>query len=676
MKKLSVFLLCFCLLFSFASCFSLASQEERNEDSAAESGAGGSMDTEDTESTESMGKTEDTKDPSQEQKPEGTIIPGYGYSGDYYRVDYYSDGRMHYRIYGLSGKVVFSEITDVSVHLYMESAYVVGITSYSDDFGSNIIKFYDLKNKRMSKSFSNAVVADEGVVAYRDETKGKRTLVVQDIFDETKLYKEFSLECDLYTSNQIKSIKLFNGRIFMTYIDASNALQQTHWSVFTFKETDYGFFSDYSTVVELYSQIHTATRHYGDRLDYTELFGITDVQQLEWADRLTDSVCSLFPSEKTQLACQYDVKDLNCDGIFELVLLRSNYEVVAIFTKVDGKPVLLDHYWEGRQCLIDHRGRIYVVEGDRQNNLLWRVYQISEDGKSLKWLDAVGYENCEVIDDIMVADYFKIENEQKISVSKSEYQAIAGRYLFPNRTMNESVAGLEAFDAKNSLYQVRRADTRQAFLDVVENRIQVFNVETGEFCYLADCKTLTSGRPITEVQDLGYTLTDLDWDAVPELIIDCGDTVILRYHAGVVYFYPLSDETMYRLDTDDSYEWIGTDDLLQSGELSYQPLTLPLNRKISREEAWELANAYWGNAHLKSDVAAGTRLTSRVLLFEDPNDTFCCYRAILVCEYSPAGEDYGDGGNVDYVVFHQQPCVLINVQTGTCQPDVYGMYPY
>ncbi|MBE6553070.1 MAG: hypothetical protein E7666_01880 [Ruminococcaceae bacterium] len=676
MKKLSVLLLCFCLLFSLASCFSHEPTKGTPEDSATESGTGGSMGTESTERTESMEKTEDTKDPSQVQKPEGTIIPAYSYSDKYYRVDRYSSGKTHYQIYGLSGKVVFSEITDVSVHLYMESSYVVGITSYSDDFGSNIIKFYDFKNKRMSKSFSNVVVADEGVVAYRDETKGKRTLVAQDIFDETKLYKEFSLECDLYTTSQIKSIKLFNGRIFMTYFDASNALQQTHWSVFTFKETDYGFFSDYAAIVELYSQIHTATRRYGALLDYTELFGIIDAQQLEWADRLTDSVCSLFPSEQTKLACQYAVKDLNFDGIFELILLRNDCEVVAIFTKVDGKPVLLDHYWEGRQCLIDHRGRIYVVEGDWKNNLLWRVYQISEDGKSLKWLDAVGYENCEVINDVMAADYFKIENEQKISVSKSEYQAIAGRYLFPNRTMNESVAGIETFDAKGSLYQARRADARQAFLGVVENRIPVFNVETGEFCDLSACKTLTSGRPITEVQNLGYTLTDLNWDYVPELIIDCQDTVILRYHAGVVYFYPLSDQTMHRLDTNDSYEWIQSDNLLQSGELSYQPLTLPLNRTISREEAWELANAYWGNAHLKSDVVAGTRLTSRVLLFEDPDDSFCCYRVILVCEYSPADEDYGVGGNVEYVVFHQQPCVLIHVQTGTCQPDVYEQYPY
>ena len=40
-----------------------------------------------------------------------------------------------------------------------------------------------------------------------------------------------------------------------------------------------------------------------------------------------------------------------------------------------------------------------------------------------------------------------------------------------------------------------------------------------------------------------------------ELIINCGDTIILRYYQGVVYLYDFTFRNLYYLNTDGTYSW-------------------------------------------------------------------------------------------------------------------------
>jgi hypothetical protein len=48
---------------------------------------------------------------------------------------------------------------------------------------------------------------------------------------------------------------------------------------------------------------------------------------------------------------------------------------------------------------------------------------------------------------------------------------------------------------------------------------------------------------------------DVDGDSISELVIDCGDTLILRYYEGAVYVYSFTFRNMYQLNTDGSYDW-------------------------------------------------------------------------------------------------------------------------
>ena len=49
----------------------------------------------------------------------------------------------------------------------------------------------------------------------------------------------------------------------------------------------------------------------------------------------------------------YSLKDLTGDGSDELILLSKEYKIFAVYSIVDGKPKLLDRYWDRYLLLRD-----------------------------------------------------------------------------------------------------------------------------------------------------------------------------------------------------------------------------------------------------------------------------------------------------------------------------------
>ena len=161
---------------------------------------------------------------------------------------------------------------------------------------------------------------------------------------------------------------------------------------------------------------------------------------------------------------------------------------------------------------------------------------------------------------------------------------------------------------------------------------------------LADYRTPYSGIPLCECEHLGYAYVDFDGDSVNELIIDCGDTLILRYYEGAVHFYEFPFRSLYYVKTDGSYSWnhngsdfeYGEDKLAFDGaelntvrlwkivndgepdaeyyigdkkvtqeeilkyfednpktRIEFSPLEMWWQNKITRGEAYQIAKKYW-----------------------------------------------------------------------------------
>ena len=109
----------------------------------------------------------------------------------------------------------------------------------------------------------------------------------------------------------------------------------------------------------------------------------------------------------------------------------------------------------------------------------------------------------------------------------------------------------------------------QMYEAALKNEIRVCETDIEEWNYLKDCKTPYNRIPLCELGELermGYVYIDIDGDLINELIIDCGDTLILRYYEGTIYVYPFTFRQLYNLNTDGSYYWNHTGQDFEYGE--------------------------------------------------------------------------------------------------------------
>ena len=107
---------------------------------------------------------------------------------------------------------------------------------------------------------------------------------------------------------------------------------------------------------------------------------------------------------------------------------------------------------------------------------------------------------------------------------------------------------------------------KQFYAMALNNEIRVYETDGGEYHYLRDCRTPYNRIPLLQCNDLEYAYTDLDGDSVQEVVIDCGDTMILRYYEGTVYVYSFTFRNLYYLKTDGSYAWNDTGENFEYGE--------------------------------------------------------------------------------------------------------------
>ena len=297
---------------------------------------------------------------------------------------------------------------------------------------------------------------------------------------------------------------------------------------------------------------------------------------------------------------------------------------------------------------------------DAENNRFSEefLYVIAISGNLLAYVDAT-QENDANKGAIVVRDIFD-RNEffktfsldfsprEVMPISKAEFtereMALELVYLNQNSQVDESVTlpiRTSTFD-QNAFTE---ADTAiMAYEQVLNGNRQVFDVLWESCVYLKDVRTPYMMIPLEDETDLRYAYTDMDKDGVCELVIDCGDTLILRYYAGTVFLYSFTFRSLYYLQTDGSHSWNHTGSDFEYGEyqiyfegadikqrelwrivndgepdaryyigdrevsseeiekyfeenpksdIKFSPMVLPWQNKISRYEAITIAEDYW-----------------------------------------------------------------------------------
>ena len=696
MKKAATLLLTFILLFSVSSC------------------NGTSNNTPPTESlTAPPTPTVESQPQQQEPQPEnGQPTPAPEQiltNGKYHKMERVELTTVRYTLYNYWGDTVFSETIDRPIEISMLGRYIIDVR-IGMGTGITTHRYYDVRDSfSNTKEYSYVIASSENLVAYLDGELNSRKVVVKSIFDDT-FYKDFEVAL-AETPMPVSSAALSSDTLYMNY----NENTETQCRVLLrFVETERDPFADYSSLLEFTQDLCATATHYDDTVNYAEVFGITDAQETEWLGRLLSSLLSLFHGYEHRefvSSIGYDVRDLNGDGVEELVLLRADYEVIAIFTKVNGKPFLLDNYWERRNCTVDHKGLLYINGSNGADASSRQVYRIAEDGASLELIAEFGTDGYEWVDNASVQKYYELVSGERVAIEELDYQLLCQQYPYAGTLATQELSGL-TFTQIGFVTATERETANQAYIDVLENQAKVYHTETNEYVYLTDCKTPYENTPLSAVSNLSYALVDLDGDLLNELIIDCGDLLILRYYEGTVYLYPFVFRNMYDLNTDGSYTWshngadfehgqgliyfdgttlktyelwsivndgtpnavyyigdrqVTQDELTayvnatQRTKITFAPLDLSAIGTISLQEALELASKYWNVTDGYTEGALGKRIVHRLVPLADSGNGLRYYRIAWIWEYSSSVDNYA---SVSHFYCHQ--ILLVDAITGTC----------
>ncbi len=156
-----------------------------------------------------------------------------------------------------------------------------------------------------------------------------------------------------------------------------------------------------------------------------QYFSQLDNEKRELSEKIYFSVLSIYPSgtdgknENSPENYGYTIKDLNGDGIDELILRRDNHQVIAIFTMVDKKPVLLNYFWNRNKCWIDPDGYLHISGSNGADRSVFQIYRISNQTGELILLEEGGTDGPDQTNGGTL--YYKLGNNEKVYISEEEY---------------------------------------------------------------------------------------------------------------------------------------------------------------------------------------------------------------------------------------------------------------
>ena len=374
--------------------------------------------------------------------------------------------------------------------------------------------------------------------------------------------------------------------------------------------------SDYSKILNMYRGIIEILPNYVDSKEamdnYCSEMGIVDEEEKELFKEIFGSTFDFKKSLPYKFSCGYAIKDLNGDGVDELVLLNNEYYIIAVFSYADAKPVLLGNYRTRHSAWIDEKGWIHENGSGGADNSMNAVYKIADGGASIELIAEFGTNGHEWIGDTAYTKYYKLVNGEKAEITESEYNNLSEQYC----NYLGSVKGAAATKAYSGLEFISMFTESEIAMEMYEaalkNEIKVYETDIEEYSYLKDCKTPYNRIPLCELERMGYVYMDVDGDTINELVIDCGDTLILRYYEGCVYVYPFTFRGINSLHTDGSYSWNDTGVNFEYGEnkLAFE------GAKLKTKELWRIVNDGEPNAEYYID---GKQVSDEEILkyFED-----------------------------------------------------------
>ena len=182
----------------------------------------------------------------------------------------------------------------------------------------------------------------------------------------------------------------------------------------------------YKPVLDIYKDVVMNFDEQGNSKDspYSE-----GTKEYEWRGAIIVAVTTLRLSTNV---LGYAFCDLNKNGNDEMFLLLDDYTVLAIFSFADGKPILLDKYWNRKKCAIEADGTIQVYGSGGADTFSFSIYEIAKDDTELVRLEEYGMDGCNP--ETLHPYYYKISNGNKTPITVLEYAAAFSLYHYTSLT--------------------------------------------------------------------------------------------------------------------------------------------------------------------------------------------------------------------------------------------------
>ena len=483
----------------------------------------------------------------------------------------------------------------------------------------------------------------------------------------------------------------------------------------------------YSDVIRLYKLAVRACvdEQLGGYSSSAEMFGITDTQEkllledLQYGVYMRLDIGSGTPDSSSpiyKLSCGYAQKDLNGDGVDELVLLDENYTIMSIFSYADGKPIMIggpdEAVFSDRpalpDCWIDGEGVIHASTLYGFDHA-W-AYRIAEDGKSL---EAIADYSLTLYAGGITKYYSSVSGEA-VEITKKEYNELEAKYSkylgkYSGNEATRDYSGLKFVPLFSEAELIE-----EIYQSALDNKTKVYDVETEEYKFLKGCKAPYGKTYLSDVPDLKYAFVDFDGDGIGEPVIGCGGRIVLRYYNRRVYAYSLAFRHAYDLKTDGSFDWnhngerfeygsnqiyfegaelkikelwrivddgqpnaeyyidgkrVSHEEILEYFErnpktnVDYSPIDKTWYDRISLEEAYEIAKD-----HLRfrdePDGAAGKTIVPKLIEIDMPDDESVYYHFLWINEYYDHRMEGWENRAPYSMEVHKE--VLVDVTTGEC----------
>ena len=267
-------------------------------------------------------------------------------------------------------------------------------------------------------------------------------------------------------------------------------------------------------------------------------------KEYEWESAMIVPVMTLRRSTNVP---GYAFCDLNKNGNDEMLLLLDDYTVLAIFSFADGKPILLDKYWNRKKCAIEADGTIQVYGSGGADTFSFSIYEIAKDDTELLLLEEYGADGHDP--DTLVTRYYKISNGSKTPITVLEYAAAL------SQGTDSSIENLAEHTRENADFEFvpLELDHKKVFEKILNYEMKITSADK----YLWELYFSFGINSIGSFESVEICFLDMDGDGIEEFLLrsDIKDHIILRYHNGTVCLYEYSYKEMGRVYDDGSFSW-------------------------------------------------------------------------------------------------------------------------